>query len=147
MAYADLSDGLKNIIDYNHDYAMRAIFIIFFFVFALWYLFYYKKNIEKPTVFYSVMILRTMATGFSFFGLVLFPYLFYMAMQPAYAFSDFFTIYGLIYGAILILVMFVVMLDFTRWGVIVIAKMMGMDIHGEKYAKFRRWFRIYVGGK
>jgi hypothetical protein len=143
MTYSNLTQSMQNIVSYNHDYMMKALFILIFFSVSLIYLFYYKPNFEKKTGLWSVMVLRIFVTAFSFFGLVLFPFIL-LTLQPSFTFAEFFDIYGIIYLAMFGLIMFVIILDFVRWGFILILNMAGVDINSEAYHNFKRFYKRYI---
>jgi len=146
MNFTELSPYMQNIVLYNYDIFMKLLFLGVFFVISIFYLFYYKPKLEKPTVLWSVMLLRTIVTGFSFIGLLLSPFIL-LTLDPRYTFDSFFEIYGLIYGAILILIMFVIMLDFTKWAFILVLRMSGIKTDSEQYRKFKRWYKTYINPK
>lgn len=122
---------------------MKFIFIGIFLIFSLYYLFYYKPKLEKPTVLWTVIVARIFATGFSFFGLLMFPFIL-LTLNPSYTFAQFFEIYGLIYLSIVSLILFVISLDFTRWAFVLFMRMAGIDTHSDTYFKFKKWYRTYV---
>ena len=122
---------------------MKALFIFIFLSFSLFYLFYYKPNLEKKTGLWSVMVIRVIITGFSFFGLMLFPFILLM-MSPSYSFNDLFGIYGIIYGSLLIIVLFIMLFDFIRWSFVLFLKMAGVDVNSEAYYNFQRWYKTYI---
>jgi len=142
LSYNDLSVTMQNVISYNSDFMMKFIFISVFLIFSAYYLFYYKPNLEKKTALWSAMLLRIFLTGFSFFGLMFSPFILLM-LQPTFSFDSLFTIYGAIYGSLLLVFMFIMLLDFSRWSLILLLKMTGMDVNSESYRNFMRWKRIY----
>ena len=143
MSYINLSEGLQNIIQYNYETFVKFILLFVFLSISAFYLLYYKKNFEKETVFYSVMAVRIIATAFSFFGLLLSPFLLF-TLDPSYPFSSFIEIYVTIYGALLILFLTVVSLDFYKWLITVILRMTGIDMNSKEYSKFKRWYKTYL---
>jgi len=143
MSYINLSSGLQNIIQHNYETLIKLILLFSFLLISAYYLFYYKKNIEKETIFYSAMILRTFMTAFSFFGLIASPFLL-LTLDPNYPFSSFIEVYGLIYGALLILFLVVLSIDFYKWIFTFIINMMGMNMNSKEYSKFKRWYKTYL---
>jgi len=65
-------------------------------------------------------------------------------IDPTYSFRDFFGVYGIIYGSILVIVMFVMLFDFIRWGFVLFMKMAGIDVNSEAYYNFKKWYKVYI---
>jgi len=143
MSYTNLSIGLQNVIQYNYETFIKLILLFSFLFISAFYLFYYKKNKEQETIFYSVMVVRTLMTAFSFFGLLMSPFLL-LTLDPNYPFSTFIEVYGLIYGTMLILFIMVLSLDFYKWAFTWFLNMIGIDMNSKEYSKFKRWAKTYL---
>jgi len=143
MTFENLNPTLQNMILYNHDYMMKVLFLFLFIGISVFYLFYYKPKIETKTIFWSVMLVRTIITGFSFFGLILSPYLL-LTLDPTYSFQEFFAIYGIIYGLLLVMIGFVITLDFYKWIIIWFLRMTGFNTKTDQYYKFQKWVKTYL---
>ena len=135
--------GLQNIVQHNYETFVKFILLFTFLFLSAFYLFYYKKNCEEKTVFYSAMVVRTIATAFSFFGLILSPFLLLM-LDPNYSFAAFIEMFGLVYGAFLILFIVVLSFDFYKWAIIFLLKMIGLDMESKEYRKFKKWYDTYL---
>lgn len=146
MSFTDLSPVMQNLILYNYDSSMKLLFLFTFYFISIFYLFYYKLKVEKPTALWSVMILRVIVSAFSFFGLVFYPVIL-LTLDPNFTFSEFFQIYGYIYLSIVVLIMFIILLDFSKWGFILFLRMMGIKGDSQEYNKFRRWYKTYINPK
>ena len=146
MGYTDLSETTRNLILYNYDITMKSLFLFIFFAVSLFYLFYYKPNLEKKTAFWSVMILRVIITGFSFFGLLTFPFIL-LTLSPLYTFETFFNNYGMIYISLLSIMMFIMLFDFVHWTFVLILRMSGMDTSSDKYYTFKKWYKENIQNK
>jgi len=143
MSYINLSVGLQNVLQYNYETFIKFLLLFVFLFISAFYLFYYKPKLEKKTIFYSVMVVRTIATAFSFIGLIASPFLL-LILDPNYPFSTFIEVYGLIYGTFLILFIVVLSFDFYKWVTAMILRMMGIDMNSKEYSKFRRWYKTYL---
>jgi hypothetical protein len=143
MTFNNLSEGMQNIVLYNYDFRMKVLFLFIFFFTSMFYLFYYKPNIEEKTPFFSVMVLRIFMTSFSFFGIALFPFIL-LTLNPTYSFSDFFSIYGIIYLSVFTIFILIISLDFIRWGFVIILKVSGLDKNSDSYYKFKKWYKTYL---
>jgi magnesium-transporting ATPase (P-type) len=138
-----LSTELQNIVMFNYSVLMRFLLVGGLFLFSLVYLFYWKPYVESKTAFWSVMLARTLLTATSFFSLIMSPFL-WLLLDPLYSYSDFLTTYFMIYLVMLLILAVVLLLDFYYWGFAFLAKMVNIDMHSEKYARFKRWVDTYL---
>lgn len=143
MSYINLSPVLQEMIQYNYETFIKVILLFTFLFISVYYLFYYKKNVEKPTIFYSVMVVRTFMTAFSFVGIMASPFLL-LTLDPNYTFDSFIGVYGSIYGALMILFLIVLSVDFYKWLFTFILNMIGIDMNSKEYGKFKRWYKTYL---
>jgi hypothetical protein len=143
MSYDNLSVEIQNLISYNHELKLKTLFLFIFFSLATYYLFYHKPNIEKSTALWSIMIFRIFLTAFSFFGLIFSPFII-LTLDPAFSFSDLFNIFGTIYFTVLMLILFIILLDFYKWGFIIFLRMAGIKTNSEEYQKFKSWYVTYL---
>ena len=143
MNLSSLSGNVQNIILFNYGMFMKLLFLAIMFGSSIYYLFYHKPNVEKPTALWSIFIGRVIFSAFSFFILILSP-LMLITLDPSYAFNDFFMIYSTIYLVLLSLLFFISIIDFSYWGIRYILKIGGLDKNSESYSKFQRWVDVYL---
>lgn len=146
MSFTDLDPVIQNIVAYNYDMSMKLLFLVTFYFVSIYYLFYYKPKLEKPTAFWSIVIARAIVTMFSFLGLVFYPVI-VLTMDPYFTFMEFFAIYGYIYLSLLVLIMTIMLLDVYRWGFTFLMRMLGIKADSEEYNKFRKWYNKYIREK
>lgn len=108
--FSSLSSGLQNLIYFNYTYNLRLILFFVSYIVCIFYLAYWKPYKEKKTPFYSVGIMRVIVGSFSYSLILFFPLL-VLFLSPSFLIDTFLTIYYIIYGSYLGIVIFMIGID------------------------------------
>jgi magnesium-transporting ATPase (P-type) len=96
MTFANLTAEMQNLVLIQYSFMFKSVILFGGLIFAVFYLFYWKKEKELPTPFFSVGIMRSIITILSWLTLILFPLLL-LLLNPEYellnAVSAFFPVY------------------------------------------------------
>jgi len=130
----NLNNELQEVIKFNYEYSANFFFIIFILCVSVFYVFYYKKNIEQPTNLFSKAITRFMFTIVANVSIFITPFALFL-VNPGNnnnAFVNFYSIFYVFYIVFLVLIFFA---DFFRYMPFVIMKMAGLDPNDEEVNK------------
>ena len=126
MAFESLSSELQNILLYNHEVFLKAIYLIILLSISLSYIFYFSKK-QEQTPFFSTAVLRFIMSAVSYVFLVTLPILIF-GFDPTYSGFDFIWVYFLLYSIVLTIYVLIVSIDVIRYGVPVLLKMGGLNM-------------------
>ena len=102
MTFTNLSTEAQNILLVQYAFFFKSLLFFGGLLFAVFYLFYWKKEKELPTPFYSVGILRMIITIGSWLALVLSP-LMLLLLNPEYILSSAVNVFYPIYLTFIII--------------------------------------------
>ena len=102
MTFTNLSADAQNILLVQYAFFFKSLLFFGGLLFAVFYLFYWKKEKELPTPFYSVGILRMIITIGSWLTLVLSP-LMLLLLNPEYLLSSAVNVFYPIYLTFIII--------------------------------------------
>lgn len=148
--YSLLSQGLKDIIVYNHETFTRFFVIICFMLLSVFYIFVYKTKFEKPTPFMSLGIVRMLFTIISWLNIGFVPFIGVM-LNPTLETNGWTNFYTIMYGFFLTVGAFALIGDvfyyipklFMRW-----ANLDNSDPNVNKlYSKLERFTEQIMWGK
>jgi hypothetical protein len=133
MSFTNLTTDMQNLLLVQSDQQLKFLFFFFTIVLSAYYLFWHKKNYEKETPFFSLGMLRLVATLFSYIFLLLSP-LAFIFLSPQVSFLDLYLPYLWIYLSILAVTLFVVAIDFIYYTPLVFLKWAGIK-YDNKYVQ------------
>lgn len=137
--YDKLPETLQNVIDFNHQYLSHFFFITLIFAVSVFYVFYYKKNIEKPTNLFSVAIARFVFSTICHVSIYLIPFTTFI-INPSITENAFVNVYTIFYTLYLTLLVFVFFADVFRYLPTMIMKMAGVDVDDPDVNKMYKSF-------
>jgi len=135
--------SVNDVLNYEFDQKVKVFFAFLLVTVSIIYLFYWKKNIEEKTPFYSVTIIRIMLTALSFVSIGFFPMMF-TSFSPNVD-SNFYAVFFAIYAVMIGLYIVLINIDILRYGIPVMLKKGGLDI-GDEDAKLA-YDKIFKGEK
>lgn len=144
MAFANLTTTTQNLLLVEYSFFFKATVFFGAVVFALFYLFYWKNEKEKPTVFYTVGILRLIISLLSWITLIMSP-LILLLLSPDYELS--LAVGWLIptYLAFVTIGLITMVIDVFYYLPTVLLKYSGFDMHDPKinkvYSKVKKYFK------
>ena len=143
MNFDLLTQELQNILSFQFSQSLKFFWIILLISFSLIYLFYIRQQ-EKPTVFWSVAIIRIILSAFSFVNLLSIPLLAF-GLSPEWAGMDFILVYMMLYLTVLGVYVMLLVIDLLRYSVPVMLSMGGFNIDDDEgrkaYNKVKGWFK------
>ena len=132
--FSSLTTEFQNVLMFNYKYISETFFLLFIFGLGLFYLFYYKKNIEKETASFMVGTLRFIFTCLSWVNIPLTPFILYF-LNPSLETNTFISVYQVIYISMFIIGVLVLLIDGMYFLPTVILKMAGLDINDPRVNK------------
>lgn len=130
MAFSSLSTELQNILLYNHEFFLKAIYFIILLTISLSYIFYFSKKQDK-TPFFSTAVFRVIISAISYVFLFTIPLLLFQ-FTPEYSGFDFIYLYFLMYSILIGVYLLIVSIDVLRFGVPILLKVGGLNLHDPK---------------
>lgn len=124
--FESLSTELQNIILFNYEYIGNVFFIIFVLGFSAFYIFFYKKNMEKPTCYIGVGITRLVFTIFCYLSLFLSPFAL-LLVKPDVTNNSIIGFYQIYYACYVSILIILGILDFVRYAPMYILSMAGLN--------------------
>jgi len=140
MSFTNLSVGLQDIINYNYDTFIKTFMLFFMLGFSVFYLFYYKSHVEKPTPFLAVGIVRVIASAFSFSLLVLSP-LALLLLAPQVEASSFYKITVYPYLSLMVLWLFIILVDMIHYLPLLLLRVAGLNKTDKNVNKVYNWLK------
>jgi len=132
-----LSTELQEVIKFNYQYSASFFFVMFFLCVSVFYVFYYKPNMEKKTNMFSVAITRFLLTVVANVTIFLTPFALFL-VNPEKNNNVFVNFYSIFYVFYLVLLVLIFFADFFRYMPLVILKMAGLDPNDDEVNKVYR---------
>lgn len=142
MAFTNLTTEAQTILLVQYSFLFKSALLFAGVIFALFYLFYWKKEIEKPTPFFSVGILRTIITIGSWFILVFSP-LMLLLLNPQYELSNAVETFYPIYLTFIIICGIGLIVDLFYFAPNLLLKIGGFDVDDERVRKAFKIVKTY----
>lgn len=139
MAFINLDPNLQNIILTNADAAMKVILLLMLVGVSLFYLFIYRKGL-RPTEIKSIAFARMTMTLYSFFILLMAPFM-VAFVHPNYLFVDLYTIFAFLYGINVMLFIWIIGLDVYRFLPAYIVNLCGIKVDSKFHNEIKTWFK------
>ena len=144
MTFASLSVDTQNLLMTQFNFFFKIVLIFGFLAFACFYLFYWKPNKQKETVFYSLGMIRLFLNATSWAYLFMFP-LALILLSPEFTFTQIQNVFYPVYFIMITLIGVGLLIDFTYYLPTVVVRMMGVNVEDKKvkkvYAMFNRYFK------
>jgi len=144
MSFVNLSSDLQNIMLVQYNMFFKGFLFFGALLFAIVYLFYWKKEKEVPTVFYSVGILRSLLTILSWLHLLLSPLSLFL-LNPEYTLANATVAFYPVYLTFLSIGAITLMVDLFYYMPTVLLRMAGLDMGDPKikkvHMKVQRYFK------
>lgn len=137
MTFANLSVDIQNIMQYQYETSVKAIFIFSLIVFSLVYLFYWKKYKERETAFYTVATLRIIFSITCWAVLLASPMLLFM-LSPTFTFDVFQKVFYYFYFSYLIIGAMLLLIDFMYFLPVYFVQLAGAKSEDRKMTLFIR---------
>jgi len=137
MAFTDFSAEFQNVLLQNFDLSAKYYIIFSILAFSLIYLFYWKPNKEEQTPYWSVGIVRLVATKSSQLFLLCSPF-FILYFTPQNTIWNLFGTLLNIYLPIFLIVLIFSVMEFWHFGFHYILNAMGMKTDDPKVKLFLR---------
>ena len=131
MAFANLTTEVQNLYLVQYSLMFKSVLLFGSVMFALFYLFYWKKNKEMPTPFFSVGILRSIITITSWLVLLFSP-LMLLLLNPQYELSSAVNVFYPIYLTFLIIGGIGIITDLFYFTPNLLLKIGGFDTNDKK---------------
>jgi len=144
MAFSSLSIEAQNVLMTQFTFFFKFVLLFGFLAFSLFYIFYWKPNKQKETVFYSVSMVRLFLSTLTWIYIIMFPLALFL-MSPQFSFSAMQDVFYPIYFVMITLVFVGLMVDFWYLLPSIVVKAMGIDIEDKRvkklYAMVNRYFK------
>ena len=142
MAFLNLSTELQEYILVEYGFYYKALVIFGSLAFAIFYIFYYKTNVERPTIYRSIGFLRLCLTIVSYVILYASPISFIL-LSPEFEVTAMYALVLPMYMLLLLVGLILLGLDFFYYAPSILLKMAGMDIEDPKVKKAYRELQSY----
>ena len=142
MAFANLTTEAQTILLVQYSFIFKSTLLFAGVIFALFYLFYWKKEMEKPTPFFSVGIMRTIITIGSWLALLLSP-LMLILLNPEYELSNAVNTFYPIYLTFIIIGGIGLIVDLFYFTPNLLLKIGGFDTDDERVKKAFKIVKTY----
>lgn len=142
MAFTDLSTSLQDVLLVNYSFFFKSVLLFGGLSFAIFYLFYWKPEKEKKTVFYSVGMLRIIYTIFSWLILIFSP-LMLLLLNPEYELSSAVNTFYPIYLTFIIIGGITLIVDMLYFIPSIMLKFGGLDTGDPKVRKAFKSLKRY----
>lgn len=142
MAFTNLTAEMQTLFLVQYSFMFKSTILFGGLIFALYYLFYWKKERELPTPFFSVGILRTIITIISWLTIFLFP-LMLLLLNPQYELSSAVSAFFPVYLTLIILGCIGLMVDLFYFTPTLLLKIGGFDTGDKKVTDAFKIVRKY----
>lgn len=144
MTFSSLSVDVQNLLMTQFTFFFKFVLLFGFLAFCCFYLFYWKPNHQKETIFYSIGLLRLFINSVSWFYIIMFPLVLFL-MSPELSFSEIQDIFYPFYFILITLIFVGLLIDFMYYLPSLVVRAMGIDTNDKKvkklYAMFNKYFR------
>lgn len=144
MTFSNLTQTTQDLLLVEYSFFYKFVVLFGAFIFALFYLFYWKKEKEQPTPFYTVGVIRIILTCVSWVSIVLFP-LILLLLSPDYALNTFIDWFVPLYVSFIIVGFVTIVVDSLYYLPTVLLKFGGFDMNDPKvnkvYNKIKKQFK------
>lgn len=131
MTFYNLTAEMQSLVQLQADQTFKFIFFFATILLSIYYIFYHKKYVEQETPFFTVGIVRTLVSAFSWMFMILSP-LALLLLDPKVSFYDIYTPFLYIYFIILIVVIIVILADFIYYAPQIMLKWSGVKSDNPK---------------
>lgn len=142
MGFTNLSQQAQEVLLVQFSFFFKFSLLLGSLAFAVFYLFYWKKEKEQPTVFYSVAIMRTIITISSWLILIFSPILL-VFLSPEYALETTINTVFPIYLTFIVLCAIGLMIDLFYYTPTLLIKFSGIDIQDKRVRKAYKVVKTY----
>lgn len=126
MTFGNLTTEMQNLVLLQYSFTFKSVILFGGLIFAVFYLFYWKKEREMPTPFFSVGIMRSIITIISWLTLILFPLLL-LLLNPQYELSNAVSAFFPVYLTLIILACIGLVVDMFYFTPTLLLKIGGFD--------------------
>lgn len=135
MTFTSLSTDAQNILLTQFTFFFKFVLLFGFLAFSLFYIFYWKPNKQKETIFYSVGMVRLFLSTLTWIYIILFPLVLFL-MSPQFSFQQIQDVFYPIYFIMITMIFIGLLVDFLYLLPAMVVKHMGLDIEDKKVKKF-----------
>jgi hypothetical protein len=125
MTLSNLTTEMQNLVLYQSEQNLKFLFLVITLALSCYYIFYHQPRIQTETPFFAVGILRLLATLFSWAFIFSSPFAF-LLLNPNVSFYDLYTPFLWIYATIMMVMIFVMVVDFIYYAPLVMLKWAGV---------------------